>query len=316
MTTVGWCNLLALTVALAVALAGGVVASPAVRPAAVLAGVDAAPTTVRDARGTPVVIADYRRMVSLGLAEDAIAGELLEPQRLVGVSAWSLGPYAWRLAGRTQLSGLDDTERILGLRPDLVVCPSAVSDAGRVQRLRAAGCAVFDCGEARGIDTFLANLVAVGTVVGAPQRAERAAAAYRARLAAIVPPPGPRRRGLYLAPIAGQLFGGAAGTSYHDVLVHAGVDDCAAAAGLSGWPQYATEQLIALAPDLIVTRHGLAADLRRLPGFARLPAAARADGVIEIDAGLIEDPGLAIPDAAAALAAALTSPPAIPRPRP
>ena len=55
-----------------------------------------------------------------------------------------------------------------------------------------------------------------------------------------------------------------------------------------------------LDPDLLVTKRGMAAVICRAPGFD-LARACRYDRVIEIEGSLIDDPGLAMADAAEAL---------------
>lgn len=112
-----------------------------------------------------------------------------------------------------------------------------------------------------------------------------------------------RRRALYVSAYANQLLGGAAGTSYHDVLVHAGLID-AADGKYSGWPHYDPEQLIALDPELIVANEGTTKSLCLVGGLERLRACHNdGAGVISMPADLLGDPGPRMLEAAEALRA-------------
>jgi iron complex transport system substrate-binding protein len=171
--------------------------------------------------------------------------------------------------------------------------------AGRAAQLRAAGITVFELGEVRGLATLGPTATALGALCGRPAEGRELVARLRARLARIALPLGdrPRRRALYAAPIGTQIYGGTRGTSYHDVLTSAGLVDVAAER-FEGWPKYRAEDLLALAPPLVVTKPGGRAALCAHPGLAALPACARAEGILELPAALLDDPGLGMLDAA------------------
>src|SRR5262249_48168480 len=156
------------------------------------------------------------------------------------------------------VDGFGPLERIVSLQPDLVFINSFGLDP-RAEQLRAAGVQVFDVGELRGIRTLLPLAETVGELLDAPERGRAFAEGLQRRVTRVAVSLGqrPRRRSLYLSVIGGQLQGGAAGTSYHDVLTHAGLLDVASAAGYRGWMQYSAEQVAALNPDLIVTKESL-----------------------------------------------------------
>ena len=89
------------------------------------------------------------------------------------------------------------------------------------------------------------------------------------------------------------------GTSYHDVLIGAGCVD-AAAGSYRGWPQFGVEQVLALAPSVVVTKIGMEARIAQL--LTGLPQPTR---IIALPAELLEDPGPRVLEAAEALAAQL-----------
>jgi iron complex transport system substrate-binding protein len=260
---------------------------------------------VRDGRGVALTapVGGFLRIASTSVLADQLLAELSEPERIVAASRYSTGPFAHRLGAVPRLEGIGDVERLIALSPDVVLMSTFAGDAERVRRLEEAGLTLFDLGEARGVDSTLRAIGDIGALLDCRERADRLSASFSRRLAHVaadLPAGTPRRAGMYLAVIADQLFGGTTGTSYHDVLIHAGIDDCAAER-YRGWPQYAAEQLLALDPPLIVTKSGMAQTLRRHPWLAGLRACRDPGGIIEIDADLIEDPGLGVLNAAEAL---------------
>src|SRR5690606_20566056 len=110
-----------------------------------------------------------------------------------------------------------------------------------------------------------------------------------------------RRGAVYVVVYGGRIYGGTRGTSYHDVIRLAGLSDLAAGAH-EGFPQYTTEELLRMDPEIIVTRVGMAEAICRQPGLEGLRACPA--GVVEIDEAVLEDPGLGMIDAALLLRAA------------
>jgi iron complex transport system substrate-binding protein len=167
------------------------------------------------------------------------------------------------------------------------------------------GLTVFDLGPLRGAATLPDDARRVAGFCGAPERAEPWIRTWQRRAQAIARhlSEEQRRRGMYLALYAGRLFGGTRGSSFHDVLMYAGLRDVAARA-YEGWPQYADEQVLALDPDVIVTRRGMARALCGRPAMAALRACRDGD-VIEIDGAILDQPGPGILEAAEAVHAAV-----------
>jgi iron complex transport system substrate-binding protein len=302
-------NALAVAAALATALCGAALAVPPAPAARPLAASDAPVVTATDASGTALPVRDYQRIASAGLAADGLLAALVEPGRIVAYSSFSIGAESWRYAGYPRLTGLQDLEAIVALHPDLVLCCPYGNEHDRLARLRAAGLTVCDFGEQGGVDDLLRQARLLGALLGCPARAERFCTDFARRLRAVaadLPPQRPRRRALLLDVVGDYLYGGTVGTSYHDVLLAAGLAD-AAAARYRKWPQYAVEEIIALDPDLFVTATGNAARLRRLPALAGLRAVRDPAGIIEVPAEVLGDPGPAMLTAAEALHAALVA---------
>lgn len=315
MRLAGALNLLAYAGALAAAGLAAWIATPC---AAVPVAVVAAPTAtvaievlpdgrpaVRDAHGIAVPVGDWRRIAALDLVADDLVASLVEPARIAAASAWTQGPEAWRLAGLPRVPGLDDLEGLIRLRPDLVLLSTYGGEDGKLQRLRDAGIQVFDLGQAGGIAALTANIRRVAAVTGNAPRGERLARQIERRMASAsrLPAGAVRRRALVLTPVVDQVYGGTVGSSFHDLLTAAGLVDVAAGRFAAPWPRIGAEDALALDPELIVTRAGAAAELRRVPGFDRLRALQRPGGVIELPVELFDSPGVSLPDAAEALSA-------------
>lgn len=109
-------------------------------------------------------------------------------------------------------------------------------------------------------------------------------------------PPAARKSAIYLSVSGTQLLGATIGTGYHDVLVHAGLID-AAAARFRDWLHYRTEDVLALDPQVILTRAGGETLICRHPGLERLRVCRGAGFIVGLPGDLLGDPGLPILDA-------------------
>ena len=255
-----------------------------------------------DRTGNFVPIRPYRRIVSGSTVSDDMLLALSEPTRILRFSKYSVehSPFRYRYAGKGTDDPFADVEALIALEPDLVL----VHDFGtvaQVARLREAGITVFDFGEMRGSATLVANLRALGVLLGRAERGAELAARFERRLHGVRAglPRARWPRGLYVAVHGDDLYGGTDGSSYHDVLTAAGVLDIAAE-GYDEWPAYGSEDLLKLDPDLIVTNQGMRRLLCRHPGFERLRAC-RAGKIVELDGVLLSSPGLDMLEAAEAL---------------
>jgi iron complex transport system substrate-binding protein len=304
-------NLAAYLLAIALALTGAAVFGRSVQPAAAAVAGAAAP--VVDARGASLAPRAWQRIASLDLVGDELLAHLVESGRIAAVSTWAQGPEAWRHAGVPRLPGLGDLEAVIRARPDLVLASTWGSgDAAKVERLREAGIAVCDLGAAGGLVELAANLRRVGALTGAPERGERLAGQLERRMAALparLPERLRGRRALVLTPVVDQVYGGTAGSSFHDIVTAAGLVDAAAGRFAEPWPRIRAEDALAIDPDVVVTRLGATAMLGGIPGFDRLPAIT-AGRVIELPEALYDSPGLSMLDAAEALQAAAAALPA------
>lgn len=267
---------------------------------------------VVDASGELVPVRHYVRIAGLSTLADTLLLALTEPERIDALSRYgrdhSEAPHLY--GERFPIAGPEQLETLIERRVDLVIMNDLRSPA-RLARTRESGIEVFNLGEMRGLSTLLPNIAAVAALVGAPERGRAYAAKLvrRMKMVAADIPAARRKRALYVSVYANQLLGGAAGTSYHDVLVHAGLRD-ATDGRYTGFPQYDPEQLVELDPELIVANEGTAESLCLLGGLARLRACQNGGaGVISLPTDLLGDPGPRMLDAAEALRTRVYGPP-------
>jgi len=284
----------------------GAALTGAVSKRASLEGRGGAARTVEDATGERVPVRHYARIVSMSTIADQVLVEIIEPGRLLAVSGHTLQTQASSVyKGKVGVEHARDIETIIGLRPDIVFVNSFV-DRRQVERLKDAGLNVFDMGEMRGLQTLLPNIRRLAAVLDVPERGQALTDGLLQQLNAVSKDvSGPnKQRGLYVGIHGDRLYGGALGTSFHDVLVAAGLLDVAAEAGFRGWPAYTSEQLLSLDPPWIITNPGTERSLCQHPGFELL-SACRTAQVRSIENKLLADPGLGILPAAKAVHAAV-----------
>jgi iron complex transport system substrate-binding protein len=263
-------------------------------------------TEVADASGHVTHIRPFARIVAASTLADRLLVELCEPDRVVAFTAFGAAhsPLGYQYAGKPLLKSGADVEKVLALKPDLLITNSFGTPA-KMARLREAGIEVFDLGEAHGLDSLVEDARTVGKLVGHPERGERYAEAFTRRFERVAAtiPANQRRTAIYLSIYGNQLFGGALGSSYHDILVHAGLID-AAAVRFGNWPKYSPEQIVELDPEVIVTKRGMKSVICERPSFERLRACVGGT-VVEVDSEIMDDPGPGMLDVAEAVFASV-----------
>lgn len=254
---------------------------------------------IRDTRGALVPIRPYQRIIAGSITTTEIVRELIEQDRAVAYTKYASPGGEWKYAGKERVEHIADIESILSLKPDLVLYNGPIA-AEPIARLNEHGVQTFDLGAVRGLDSYLNEAETILTLVGNDERFD----AYRYEIerraqGVVCKDIGVRQDAMYVGIIASVLFGGTTGTSYHDVIQLAGLNDAAADA-FNGWPQYSTEDLLAVNPPWLIVSEGTGKVLCELSALNNLQACTDGrSGVVEIPSDVLEGPGTSIITAAA-----------------
>jgi iron complex transport system substrate-binding protein len=219
---------------------------------AVAASGEAGQRSVVDPTGRAVrVPADPRRVVALAPSVTEIVYALGQETRLVGVTRFSNYPPA---AEKLPLVGSYiqlDVERIVALQPDLCIAVKDGNPIAAVEQLEALGLPVFAI-DPLDLETVMQSVRAVGDLLGAEPQAEtvvsdmrRRIEKVRARVAQTT-----RRPTLFFQIGVSPIVSVGSNTFIHTLIELAGGVNVAA--GPSPYPRFSREQVIALAPEVIV----------------------------------------------------------------
>jgi iron complex transport system substrate-binding protein len=242
------------------------------------------------------------RVVSLAPSSTEILFAVGAGAKLVGRDRYSDWPPE---AARVETVGADidpSLERIVGLRPDLVLTSTSANTQATADALERAGVPVY-VSRSESLEAIYQDVQAIGDAVGRGDEARALAARMRARLEAL------RRR------VAGRPVERAAVVVWTEPLVLAGrhshVGDILGAVGgdnvVEGSPQpfptFSLERLLARAPEVVVvgSHKDNAPPLTPLERLSTLPAVQH-HRLLTIDGDLLFRPGPRVVDGAEALA--------------
>ena len=252
---------------------------------------------LRDATDHFVPRRSYQRIISLSGVADSLLYHLVAPTRISALSPYAeRAAFAYRYQGFRQLNLKYDAEALLALEPDLILTHH-LSRMDRVMQLREAGLTVFDLGEMKGLDTLLPNIQTVANLLNIPERGRAFAYRIETRMARIADQQAPGPDAIYVGVHGDKMYGGTVGTSYHDVLMAAGLTDIAAGR-YEGWTRYTQEHLLTLDPQVIVTQTGMARQLCDTSNLTQLRACSATGQVVEVDTPLLLSPGPEMVEAA------------------
>ena len=252
----------------------------------------AADFAVPDDTGATIALATpARRIVSLAPHATELLVAAGDGDRVVGVMSDSdFPPAAARIPIVGQASALD-LERILALRPDLIVTWPYTTPA-QVGVLRAQGIAVFTT-DPRTIDGIARDLERLGTLAGTPSVAAEAARLFRTHLAAAAQrAAGKRRVRVFYEVSSIPLYTVGGGHLISQALALCGAENVFGALTLPA-PDVSVEAVLAARPDAIVAGTAGAVRPSWLDDWKRWPELppARADRLFVVDANLLHRPG-------------------------
>ena len=245
------------------------------------------PLVLRDALGRRVVVAGPpRRIISVAPSVTEILFVLGAGERVVGVS--DADDYPPDVRKKVRVGGVVvNAERILSLRPDLVVGVAGLQRE-QLERLIRLGLPVLAV-DARSLEETLAQIALLGRVTDRAAAGERVVAGLRARVAAVARrTQGRPRPRVYVEIWDEPLQTAARGTFIDDLLGRAGGRNLFP--DLAGWPRITPEAVIRRDPEVILLTYS---GLRRMAARAGWGGvtAIRRGRLHELDPDLVSRPG-------------------------
>lgn len=207
------------------------------------------------------VWAEPKRVVSINLCADQLALLLAAPGQLVSVTRLAHDPASSSLIDKARMLPANGSgaEEIYLLKPDLVLAGTFTASA-TVNMLRDLGIEVELFAPARSMSDVPARLAQMGAALGREVAAQAAIDAFEDDLARLSDGPTTDRFRAALTYVNSYSSGDA--TLAGDILRIAGFDNAASEVGLSSVGILGLEELILLAPDIIIQG-------RNYPGNAR-----------------------------------------------
>lgn len=265
-------------------------------------------TVVDDTGATVTLAAPARRIVSLAPHVTELLFAAGAGERIVGAVEFSDYPEAAKAVPRIGSSTLLDMERIVALKPDLVVVWRSGTAPARIEALRALGVPIY-FNEPHTFEDIAQTLVRLGKLAGSEAVAQGAADALTARVSALRD----RYAGRRPVTVFWQIWARPLLTVNREHVISDAIRLCGGVnvfADLASLvPAVSVEAVVAVDPEAIVTTGNDAsvanddglAQWRTLP---RLRATSRGN-LIVLDAETIHRPSPRVLDGAAALCARL-----------
>lgn len=212
------------------------------------------PVSATDATGTNVTVnSKPQRIVTLNPSAAQTLWEIGAKDRVVGVSQ-----YATYLDGADKLTNISgtgrqfvNTEKVVGLNPDLVLAPNTIPNA-TVETLRNAGVTVFKFDFGKSFEDIYAKTTLIGRLVGECDGATRIVSAMKTRVETVRQAVGNESTPGAVYLLSGGFVAGN-GTFIGDVIETAGGENLAASAGIQSYKKISPEVVANQNPKWIVT---------------------------------------------------------------
>jgi ABC-type hemin transport system substrate-binding protein len=253
--------------------------------------------TVKDDMQRDVAVpARVRRIVTLAPNLTEMVFAIGAGERIVGVDDSSNFPVAAK--SLPKVGGMQpNVEKIAALKPDLVLASTEGNHPNLVPALAAAGIPLYVVRTDR-LGEITTAMRRLGKVLDAP-RGEQAARELDHEIAAQKRERAHPLRILF-AVWTDPLYVAGTETFTHDIFLLAGARN---AVGVSGWPQYSLESLVASPPDLIVYPRG-AVTPQQIEALRQRAPGMNAE-IVAVDEDVFQRPGPRVAQAAKALNAIL-----------
>ena len=208
--------------------------------------------TLTDATGRAVQIPKGPlRVVSLAPSLTEIVYALDMGDRLCGVTRYSDYPKKAQKLPRVGSYIKLELERIVRLKPDICLAVKDGNPPKTIERIRNFGIPVFVVNP-EGIETILSSILAIGKAIGAEEKAKSVTSTMARRLAAIDETirHAPSRPKLFFQIGISPIVSVGRGTFLDEMIHRAGAEN--AVQSQTPYPRFSTEQVLALAPEMII----------------------------------------------------------------
>ncbi len=262
-------------------------------------------TTYTDDLGKRVIIpAAPQRIISLAPSITEILFALDLGERVIGVTTYCDFPAATKAKEKVGDTLKPNLERIIALKPDLVLLSTASQLEKITQQLEQLGIPVFVTNP-KTVDEVISSIRKIGEITGAKQKADTVAAEMQQKIRVVeIQAHTMHPRVLYVLQLSPLITAGKK-TFINDLI------NLADAQSISGeetvdYPQFSRETALARAPEVIIipASHGTeivsTTDVKN--AFATTPAV-KNNRIITIDPDLIDRPGPRIVEGLSALEA-------------
>ncbi len=260
-----------LAIALGLAIASPALAAPSSqRPGSTGASIErSGPIAIVDDRGRTVTLAaPARRIVSLLPSSTESVCALGACDRLLGVDRWSDFPP--QAAALPRVGGLEDTaiERIVALKPDLVL---AAASTRAIDRLESLGLVVLAL-EPKGFADTRRVLESIARAIGAPGEGDALWRGIEARIdAAGARVPASLRGASVYFEVSETPHAAGEASFVGETLARLGLRNVVPAA-LGPFPQLNPEFVVRAAPELVIGGARNVASMPGRPGWSAIPA--------------------------------------------
>lgn len=208
--------------------------------------------TLTDLTGRQVTVpVEPKRVVAMAPSVTEIVFALEQEQRLVGVTRFSDYPPAAEKLPKVGSYVHLDVERIMALQPDLCIGIKDGNPLAVVEQLQALNIAVFAV-DPHDIETVIQSVDAIGGLLSARNKADTLIADMRARIARVRAKTSAleRKPTVFFQIGVSPIVSVGNATFINELITLAGGVN--AAAGTAPYPRFSVEQVIALAPDVMV----------------------------------------------------------------
>lgn len=201
-------------------------------------------------------------------------------------------------------------EKVLALKPDLVIIDASTGPSVAINQIRAAGIKVVQTPESWSLQDIAKKIRAVGKAIGADSQAEQLVQKINKSLSVAKVSNLPRVAFLYLRGTSSIYLIGGSGSGADSLLQAVGAIDVGAASLTRPFNTLTAESLAALNPDVILVMSkglesvGGPSGLLKLPGVAQTTAGKRS-AIIDVDDSLLLSFGPRTPSLVSKLAEAL-----------